>query len=44
LVSIVVQNRDSDGAPFLSVVRPLSIVAAWGVAAFLLALRLFRWK
>jgi len=33
-----------DGAPFLSVVRLVAIVAAWGLAAFLLALRLFRWK
>ncbi|HEX4825263.1 MAG TPA: ABC transporter permease [Candidatus Polarisedimenticolaceae bacterium] len=33
-----------DGAPLLAVARPVAIVAGWGLAAFLLALRLFRWK
>jgi len=33
-----------DGAGIADVARPLGIVLLWGLAAFALALRLFRWK
>jgi ABC-type multidrug transport system permease subunit len=33
-----------DGAALSAVARPLGIVLAWGLVAFALALRLFRWK
>ncbi len=34
----------TDGASLADVAKPLAIVAAWGVAAFAIALRLFRWR
>ena len=33
-----------DAAGLAQVGRPLAIVAAWGIASFLLALKLFRWR
>ncbi|MDB4970883.1 MAG: Transport permease protein [Myxococcales bacterium] len=33
-----------DGAGLAQVARPMAIVAAWGVGAFLIALKLFRWR
>jgi ABC-2 type transport system permease protein len=34
----------NDGLPLLSTVGPLAVLAAWGVASFLLALAIFRWQ
>jgi ABC-2 type transport system permease protein len=33
-----------DGASLASLVRPLAVLAAWGVASFAIALRIFRWS
>jgi ABC-type multidrug transport system permease subunit len=34
----------NDGLPLAGVAAQLAVVAAWGVACFLVALRLFRWR
>ena len=34
----------NDGASLAAVAGHLAIAAAWGLAAFLVALRLFRWR
>jgi ABC-2 type transport system permease protein len=34
----------SDGSPLSATLQPLAILAAWGLASFLVALKLFRWQ
>ena len=33
-----------DGSPLAQLGAPLGVVAAWGVASFVVALRIFRWR